>query len=119
MTNEEYWTDKHDRGEPTVQVTLKADAQPLIDTLDNAIFETWKVTIDQAVAEFHGDEVKTDGTNRHYNIVDQMARYYTTHQFDYVTPELPEDMDEVSDSDIARMYHLLRWQSMQYDIWVK
>lgn len=113
MTNEEYWTDKHDRGEPTVQVR-RVDAQPFIATLDNAIRSTWIETVEAAVVAYHGEEV-TDGTNRHYRIVEQLADYLTVHEMDFTESANPHS-DEVDNETIARMYHLLRWQSDKYDI---
>lgn len=90
----------------------------LIDTIDQAVLEEWKVTVDQAVAVYHGDEGKTDGTNRQRNLIHQIAEYLTAHQFDFVQSANPR-ADEVDEETIARMYHLLRWQSQKYDIWVK
>lgn len=89
----------------------------LIETIDEAVFQEWRTTIENAATLYHGDEVKTDGTHRHYNVVDQLARYLTVHQIDFVTDPSNPRADEVDEEILARMYHFLRWQSMEFGIW--
>jgi hypothetical protein len=97
---------------------IKADPK-LIKVLDEAILEEWKVTIDNAVRVYLGDDVALPpNMTQHANITTQLARYLTQHEMDY-NKNGTAQVDEVDDILLARMYHFLRWQSHVYDIWVR
>jgi len=77
--------------------------------------EEWHTLIDRLLVDGeYADKCYIKATE-YINIVNQMATYYTTHDFNYAT--FTSSLDATNEDQIARLFFFLRWQATEYDIW--